>query len=207
MASAGSPGGVRVYAALLRLYPQPFQKQYSGTMQQTFADLLEAEPRASGRLAVWMRTLADVPVSAAREHITNGKDYTMNRTTKYIITGACAAVIAVGAASFWEGSLHARNDIGVEKVTVAELADAMQQDHFYNTYGDAAVLFTGKVTTVQTQQNASLVTFATGRPYALICQFPKAVALQPGQTISVAAPAGSAERQHQGVLLHDCLEN
>lgn len=131
----------------------------------------------------------------------------MNRTAKWILAGACVALVMVGAASFWEGNLRARNSLGVEKVTAAQLADAMQQDRFYSTYGDTAVLFSAKVASVTTQGDTSLVTFSTGRPYALVCQFPKAVALRPGQTLSVAAPAGRAERQKQGVLLHNCLEN
>ncbi|MFI5271215.1 MAG: hypothetical protein ACHQT9_04180 [Candidatus Saccharimonadales bacterium] len=176
-------------------------------MQQTFADMLEAEKTRFGRLLIWSRTLTDLPLSAAKEHITNGKEILMNRNTKLIIAGALIAIVIVGLASFWKGILQARNNIGIERVTTSQLADAMQRDDFYSTYGNDAVLFSGKVASVKTQNNASLVTFDTGRPYNVVCQFPKAVSFTNGRIISVAAPTGSAERLAHGVLLHNCLQN
>ena len=176
-------------------------------MKQTFTDMLAAEKTSFGRALVWIRALVDLPLSATRERLTNGKDFTMNRNTKLIILGALIAVVFVGLASFWEGNLKAKSTIVVEHVTPAQLADAMQQDSFYSTYGDSAVLFSGSVTNVKVKGDASLVTFKTGRPYNVVCQFPRAVLYTSGQNISVAAPAGSAERQTQGVLLHDCIAN
>ncbi|GEM_PF-2097844 len=207
MGSIVKPGKSQLYSSLIRLYPQAFQKQYSTTMQQTFADMLAAEETELGRLSVWARALVDLPLSAVKEHVTNGEDFHMNRNTKFVLTGSLIAIIIVGLASFWEGSLHAKTSMGIERVTAAQLADAMQQDDFYSTYGNAAVLFSAKVASVKTNGNASLVTFNTGRTYAVVCQFPKAVTYTSGQTISIAAPAGSAERQTHGVLLHNCLQN
>ena len=176
-------------------------------MQQTFTDMLEAEDTRFGRLTVWVRALLDLPLSATKEHLTNGEDFNMNRNTKLVFAGALIVVIVVGIASFWEGNLHARSNIGIEHVSIAQLADAMQQDTFYSSYGNAAVLFSSKVASVKTKDSASLVIFNTSRPYNVVCQFPKAVTFTSGQTISVAAPTGSAERQAHGVLLHNCLEN
>ena len=207
MGSIVNNKGVRVYGSLIRLYPLSFQKQYSTTMQQTFTDMLTAEKSGFGRGLVWARTLVDLPLSATKEHVTNGKDFTMNRNTKFIIVGAVITVVLVGLASFWEGNLKARGTIVVERVTTVQLANAMQQDSFYSTYGDSAVLFSGDVTDVKVNGNTSLVTFKTGRPYNVVCQFPSAVSYTSGQNISVAAPAGSAERQAHGVLLHDCIAN
>ncbi len=199
--------GIRVYGSLLRFYPESFQKQYSATMEQTFTDMLMAEQTSLGRTLVWARALADLPQSAIKEHITNGRSFTMNRNTKFLLEGALITVGVVGLASFWEGNLHSRANVGIERVTAVQLADAMQQDNFYSTYGDTVVLFSGKVASVKTQGNASLVIFNTGRPYNIVCQFPKAVSYTNGQTISLVAPAGSAERQPRGVLFHNCLAN
>lgn len=196
-----------IYGSLLRLYPQSFQKRYSTTMEQTFADMLQAEEAEWGRTLLWTRALVDLPMTAGKEHLTNGKELYMNRTTKFVIAVSLAAIGIVGFTSFWEGTLHARSNIGVVRVTTAGLADAMQQDDFYSTYGNTAVLFTGKVANVKTQGNTSLVTFDTGRPYNVVCQFPQVVSFTSGQSASIAAPAGSAERQPKGVLLHDCLQN
>lgn len=196
-----------LYGSLLRLYPQPFRQKYSSTMEQTFADMLQAEQSKWGRTMLWARALVDLPISAGKEHLTNGKDFYMNRNTKLILAGAVVAIIVVGLAAFWKGNLYARSNVGIVKVSSAQLADAMQQDDFYSTYGDSVVLFTSKVSSVKTQGNASLVTFATSRPYKVTCQFPKSVSFSDGQEISVVAPAGSADRETSGVLLHNCLQN
>ncbi len=176
-------------------------------MQQTFKDMLEGEKTNFGRGLVWVRALLDLPISASKEHLNYGKEINMNRNTKFVIVGALIAVVIVGLASFWEGNLHARTNIGVERVTTAQLADAMQQDNFYSTYGNSAVLFSGKVIDINTKDNASIVSFNTGRPYSVVCQFPKQVTFKTNDIISIAAPAGSAERQVKSVLLHNCLEN
>ena len=201
------PKSSDVYGALIHLYPQSFQKYYGTTMKQTFDDLLDAEESSLGRIKVWARAVLDLPLSAAKEHLINGKDFVMNRNTKLLIISALIAIVIVGLASFWEGNLKARSTVVVERVTVSQLADAMQQDGFYSTYGDTAVLFSGKIESIKVKDNASLVTFVTGRPYSVVCQFPTAVTYKSGQTISVAAPAGSAERLSQGVLLHECISN
>lgn len=207
MGSAPNSRPVKIYGTLLRLYPQSFQKQYGPTMEVTFSDMLEGERTGLGRIMVWTRAMFDLPVSATREHITNGKDIHMNRNTKIILLGACIAILIVGLGSFWEGNLHARQSVGIERVTAGQLADAMQQDSFYSDFGNAAVLFSANAESVKTHGNASLVTFTTGRPFNVVCQFPKAVSFKSGQKVSVAAPAGSAERETHGVLLHNCLEN
>jgi hypothetical protein len=173
----------RLYGTLLRAYPLSFRQHYGTSMQQTFNDMLHAEPSRAARLVIWARALLDLPLSASKEHITNGKDIIMNRTTKYIIAAALGAILIVGAGSFLFGSLHAKQTKGVERVTISQL------------------------NTVTRSDNATLVTFATGRPYSLTCQFASTLAVRSGQTIAVAAPAGSAERQPHGVLLHNCLQN
>ncbi len=131
----------------------------------------------------------------------------MKRTTTYILAGVLLAVLLVGLASFWEGSIHASKTSSIQRVTVGQLADAMQQDHFYTTYGNAALLFRGRVSDTKLHGNTSLVTFTTGRPYDVVCQFPKSVSYRMGQTISVIATGGSAVRQASGVLLRSCVEN
>lgn len=196
-----------IYVSLLRVYPQTFQAQYSVTMQQTFDDMLEGESTTFGRLRVWLRTFLDLPFSAAKEHITNGGELTMTRNIKLLVSCLIVAVFVVGAGSWWFGYLHARRTVGVERVTVAQLADAMQQDGFYSAYGDAAVLFNAKVDSVTQHNGAALVTFTTGRPYSVTCQFASNVSIKSGQMVSIAAPAGSAERQSNSVLLHNCLIN
>lgn len=196
-----------VYGALVHIYPQSFRKYYETTMVQTFDDMLEGEQTKFGRGRIWVRALIDLPSSAMKEHVTNGRGITMNRNIKLLLGAALTAIIIVGAGSYWAGTLRARQSIGIEHVTTAQLGDAMQQDDFFNSYGSAALLFTGKVASFKNGSNVTLVAFATNRPYNVVCQFPLRMSVKIGQTISVAAPGGSAERQKAGVLLPNCTQN
>jgi len=207
MGSTLKPKPTDVYGALIHMYPPSFRKHYGVTMVQTFDDMLEAEVNRTGRWLIWIRALLDLPLSAAKEHITNGENIFMNRVTKLILIGALAAILIVGLGAFWFGTLRARQNVGIVRVGVAEVANAMQQDRFYADYGDTVLLFSGKVSTVKQGDKATLVTFVTDRPYSVICQFPTNQTVKVGQTLSVAAPGGNADRQPHGVLLHNCLEN
>jgi serine/threonine protein kinase len=63
---------VRLYRALLQLYPSDFRHEFGGLMAQCFRDLCrEAESRGGpGRiLAVWLRLLPDLALSLMREHL------------------------------------------------------------------------------------------------------------------------------------------
>jgi hypothetical protein len=176
-------------------------------MVQTFDDLLSAEPSKLGKLAIWGRALWDVPSSALKEHVTNGRGMTMNRNTKLLIAGIALVLLLANGASFWFGYLHARQTVNIERVSPAQLALAMQHDDFYSSYGDTALLFTGKVSALQHENGIMAATFQTGQAYAIVCQFPAAQHPNIGDTISVAAPGGSAERLPHGVLLRSCVEN
>lgn len=195
-----------MYRAALHLYPRAFRGHYGPAMEQTFDDLLAGEPSPVKRMGIWVRALLDTPVSATREHI-HSKGVYMTRTAKLLTLSASMAILVVGIGSYWFGNLHARENVGIERVNVMQLADAMQHDSFYSNYGDAALLFDDKISTVTHKDNATLVTFVTNRPYTVSCQFPGTLPLQNGQTVSVAAPGGSADRLKAGVLLHNCLQN
>ena len=194
------------YAKLVGLYPASYRQHYAQPMVQTFDDMLEAEPSKTGRLIIWARALWDIPSSALKEHLTNGKGIVMSRTLKMILAGIVAVLLIANGASFWFGILHGRGAVGIEKVTPVELADAMQQDHFYSSYGEAALLFSGVVTSTRQKDGVTIATFKTGTAYALECQFPNAE-VKAGDMVSVAAPGGSAERLPHGVLLHNCVKN
>lgn len=196
-----------LYGTLLHVYPRKFREHFGPTMEQTLDDMLAGESTRSGRMAVWARTFADLPVSAAKEHITDGREISMNRNTKILLGCVVGALLLANLASFWYGNLHARSAAGVERVTPVQLADAMQQDGFYSTYGDTALLFSGKVTTVQQKDGTQLVTFYTGRPYTVSCQLTGQSQVRMGQEISVATTGGNADRLSHGVLLHNCLLN
>lgn len=200
---------VGMYKKLLLIYPKQYRHQYAQPMVQTFDDMLEGEKSQLGRIAIWARTLLDLPMSAAKEHLTNGKELEMKvtRNMKILLGGIILLLILANGFSWWEGNLHSRQTSGIEKVSLADMSDAMQNDHFYNTYGNTALLFDGKVQSVQQKGKVALVTFDTTSAYSVTCQFPYTEKINKGDNISVAAPGGTAERQPHGVLLHDCIMN
>lgn len=197
---------VDVYAKLIGLYPESYRRRYAQPMVQTFDDMLEAEQSKIGRAAIWIRVLRDLPGSALREHITNGKGVAMSRNLKILLASVAVLLLLANGASFWFGILHARQAVGIERVTTTQLADAMKHDGFYSEYGNAALLFTGQVVATKQQGNVTIATFKTDSSYSLECQFSN-IQLNIGQSISVAAPGGNASRLVNGVLLHDCMQN
>ena len=61
----------RIYRRLLVVYPHPFRADYAGALVQTFQDLQRDAQRQAGYaglLACWASVLADLAVSAPREH-------------------------------------------------------------------------------------------------------------------------------------------
>jgi hypothetical protein len=207
MSSIVKRGSAQLYGKLLILFPARYRKRYEKPMVQTFEDMLASEQSSLGRAIIWLRVLVDLPISAAKECISNGKGIAMTRNIKLVFGGVVLLLLLANGASWWFGNEHSRRTAGVEKVSVAEMADAMQADHFYSSYGNTGLLFKGVVSNVQQKSNVALVTFATSRPYSVSCQFVQAGSIRKGDTLSVAAPGGSAERLPHGVLLHNCLKN
>ena len=58
------PSQTRLFRALLHCYPAEFRHEYGSEMEQLFADRLRGEPR----FRLWLETVADVVLSAPREH-------------------------------------------------------------------------------------------------------------------------------------------
>lgn len=197
---------VSIYAKLIDLYPESYSQRYRQPMIQTFDDMLEAEQSKTGKLLIWARALWDLPSSALKEHLTNREGYIMSRSLKILLVGIAVVLLLANGVSYWFGILHARQAVGIERVTTTQLADAMKNDGFYSHYGNAALLFTGQVISIKQQNAVTVATFKSDSTYSLECQFSN-IKLSIGETIPVAAPGGSADRLPQGVLLHNCLRN
>jgi predicted permease len=60
-----SQNHVKLFRALLYCYPAEFRHEYGTEMQQLFAERLRREPR----LWLWLETLSDLGISAAKEHL------------------------------------------------------------------------------------------------------------------------------------------
>lgn len=204
MGSYAKPRSAVWYSRLLVLYPASYRRQYARPMVQAFDDLLGGEPSRAGRCLIWARATWDIPTSALKEHITNG-EFTMSRNFKILMASIVLLLLVANGASYWFGSIHAWRAESVQRTTPSQMADAMQHDHFYSSYGKSAVLFSGKVTSARPSGDDSLVAFETDRPYSVTCQFSGKISAKAGDTIAVTTAAGSADRQKAGVLLHDCV--
>ena len=63
-------GRVKLYRALLRLYPRSFRQRFEAEMLSLFAERAEAaEPTFAGQLRFWSTIVADLLRSAARERL------------------------------------------------------------------------------------------------------------------------------------------
>ncbi|HSX43658.1 MAG TPA: hypothetical protein VLF59_06275 [Candidatus Saccharimonadales bacterium] len=195
-----------LYGMLLHLYPTVFRQHFAATMEQTFDDMLDDTPSWAGRTLIWCRTIVNLPFSAAKEHVTDGKGICMTRNFKLLVGAVAIAVVCASAASFWFGSLHARQNADIRHVAVAQLGDAMQHDNFYSTYGDSALIFSARVASISDGSSPS-VTFSGTHAYSVTCQFNTDIHIKAGQTMTVAAPGGKAVRQPHGILLRGCVEN
>ncbi|HET9174319.1 MAG TPA: hypothetical protein VFN56_03495 [Candidatus Saccharimonadales bacterium] len=206
MGSKPNISALGIYSTLIGAFPAAYRRQYGQPMVQTFDDMLAAEPSALKKAIIWIRAVLDIPPQALKEHVTQQGVQDMSRSLKRIIAGIALVLLLANGASYWFGYLHARSAVGIVKVTPAQLADAMQHDEFYSTYGNAALLFTGTVTAGMQKNAVSLVTFQTDHTYTVQCQF-SGLSAHRGEVLNVAAPGGSAERLAHGVLLHACTLN
>lgn len=59
------PREVKIYRAMLLAYPAEFRHEYATEMERLFEERLRQEPHAR----VWLETIADLVLSAAREHL------------------------------------------------------------------------------------------------------------------------------------------
>jgi hypothetical protein len=62
-------GSLKVYAAVLRLYPREHQKRYGKQMLQTVEDMLDDAPSFIERTTVWTRIIIELPMSLYTEHM------------------------------------------------------------------------------------------------------------------------------------------
>jgi len=86
---------VRLYRALLVAYPRVFRVAYGMAMVQLFRDCCRETQGGRAWIALWLRTLADVVVTATQEHIAEGRKRMTARRGNLAFIGV-ALVLAVG---------------------------------------------------------------------------------------------------------------
>jgi hypothetical protein len=89
-----------------------------------------------------------------------------------------------------------------------QLALAMQEDRFFADYGQQTLLVRGTVASVSNEKNHHIVELRTGSPIRVLCDLGQApLPEQPGDAITVRAPASEAVRRPQAsaVMLTVCM--
>lgn len=130
----------------------------------------------------------------------------VNRTKIIQLLAVLLVVIAVGIASYLLGNVHAVQTLTFKRITPTQAANAMKNDNFYANYRENTLLVTAVVSSISKDNNEVEATFKAASTFQTRCDFGNSgIAIRPGETITVLAEGGVAERQPSAVLLKNCL--
>ena len=127
------------------------------------------------------------------------------RLTGYLVLGL--VILALMPVMYFLGNKDAVQNMIIVRVTPDALASAMANDNFYSTYRQSALLVSGKVASVTTSGQTTLVGYQTSVSYHATCVMDGAASqVKVGDTVTLLTMGGTAERQPAGVLLHGCVQ-
>jgi hypothetical protein len=113
-------------------------------------------------------------------------------------------VVGAGVTGFVLGDIRAARALTVQRATPRQLAEAMKGDHFFSDYGRSSLIVTGTVSGVSRRDGDIVVAFTSGSSYGASCDLGTAsLAPRVGESLTVVAPGGAAERLPAGVILRD----
>jgi hypothetical protein len=127
------------------------------------------------------------------------------RLTSYV--AGAILLICLSACGLFREPLATPRPTTVAQVTADQVAQAMDDDTFYATYGQTSLLIQGRVAAVDQQANHFIVTLATGVRTKVQCDLGnKAPAVRVGDTITIrsANPEQDVSRLDAAVLIHNC---
>ena len=131
----------------------------------------------------------------------------ISRQNKLVIEFLLMVVCVIGLAgcsALREQIPTATPKSGVQ-VTAEQVAQAMQEDHFYSDYDLDTLLVQGTISSVNQQGSKLLVELNTNSPMGVVCELDNASNnLHVGQDIIVSAQAKDAQRTTTYVLLKNC---
>jgi predicted permease len=96
---------MRVFMALLRLYPAPFRDQYGREMVLVFADRLRDAGAGWERARLWLEMVTDVLIEATREHVRMAHEdlryalRRLRRTPTFAFVAVTSLAVAVGTST------------------------------------------------------------------------------------------------------------
>ena len=120
---------IRLYQALLAIYPSGFRREYGWQMLQVFGDCCRRALRQAGLpglLRLWSRTLLDAVQSALEEHAQRGVDMSKEKFIKLsgwaLMLGGLAVVLGWVASTRPEYDRHNALSLPIDRyINVAEL--------------------------------------------------------------------------------------
>src|SRR5689334_6196478 len=63
---------LNIYKQALKLLPPTYKEHYAEPMAQTLEDMLKDQPSLIGRVQIWLRALADLPITTSYQYAQEG---------------------------------------------------------------------------------------------------------------------------------------
>lgn len=122
-----------------------------------------------------------------------------------IITLVLVVLSFGGLIIAWQSALYALNHMSFKHITTTQMAADMRNDEFWSSNRFNTLVFDGQVKATNTHNNKTTLTFVTADAYGVTCEVNSSSSqFKAGHTYKFAVEAYQAERQPNGVLLHNC---
>jgi hypothetical protein len=124
----------------------------------------------------------------------------------FVISLTVFVLILGGLIIAWQSALYTLNSMSFKSVTTTQLAADMRQDQFWSSNRFNTLVFDGKVKGKNTVNEITSFSLITSDTYVVSCEFQNQnTDLKVGQSYKFAVETYQAERQPNGVLLHNCI--
>jgi hypothetical protein len=120
---------------------------------------------------------------------------------------AILVLICLSACGLLREPLPTPQPTSVVQVSADQVAQAMDDDHFYAAYGQTTLLIQGTVAAIDPQPEHFILTLATSGSTQVLCDLGSQVAaIKVGDSVTVrsADPEKDVARQDAGVLIRNC---
>ncbi|MGI9147808.1 MAG: hypothetical protein ACR2IK_14865 [Chloroflexota bacterium] len=120
---------------------------------------------------------------------------------------ALSGLMACGSPAAQHASPDPTPTLPSVQVTADQVAQSMQDDQFFEQFGDTTLIIRGTVAAVDQQGSHTRLKLATSLPLGVVCDTsPPSPAVNVGESITVEStnPRRDASRDASSVVLNDC---